>query len=66
MKLYLSNATLVVDTSVVNGERTPESHADRVVFVKDAISEANRLLARAGIKIQAFVEASDIRGDGER
>lgn len=66
MKLYLSNATLVVDTSFVNGEKTPETHGERVDFVKDAIDEANHLLRKSGIKIEAFVEAGDIRGGGER
>ncbi len=66
MKLYLRNTTIVVDTAVVNGEKTPETHGERVDFVKCAIGEANHLLRRAGIKIEAFVEAGDIRGDGER
>lgn len=66
MKLYLRNATIVVDTSYVNGEKTPETDQEKIDFVVSALGEANwNLLKRAGIKIEAHVEAGDIRSEGK-
>jgi hypothetical protein len=64
MKLYLRNVTLVVDTSFVNGEEPPRTIAEKIDFVKCAIGEANHnLLRKSGIRVEAFVEAGDIRSE---
>jgi len=61
MKLYISNLTLVVDTSAID-EPEPKTEAARVAYVQDAISHVNNVLERrTGITVFGPVKDGDIR-----
>jgi hypothetical protein len=58
MKLIYHQVTLIVDTTKVD-DPDPQTQAERVVFVRDAIAEINSRLSEDGIYLNSCVEAND-------
>lgn len=60
MKLFIRNTIIEVDTAAVD-DKPPETDQEKVDWAKTAIQEINNHMRRYGIRVQAYVEADDVR-----